>query len=239
MIFIGIDDTDIIGTPGTNQLARLIIKRLGKTAGDSIICRHQLFFDPRVPYTSKNGSASIQLPNADPAEIGALTDTVREVMRGWYVQGSDPGLCISTGASEEMRAFSLRCKSDVVTQDEARSIAARAGCHLEGLGGTEQGIIGALAAVGLVVGGEDGRIVHLSSWPYPDHEFSGARAIDELRSRGVDDVRQVGTEKPVTEGPVDIGKHLRPNRRGGRIVLYVEPCITPDATAPWRAVKLP
>ena len=160
MIFIGIDDTDIIGTPGTNQLARVILKRLGETARNSIICRHQLFFDPRVPYTSHNGSASIQLPDADAADAQHLTHTIREVMRDWFVAGSDPGLCVALGATEEMKAFSLRCKSEVVTQEEAREIAACAGCHLEGLGGTEQGVIGALAAVALVVGGEDGRVVH-------------------------------------------------------------------------------
>ena len=237
MIFIGIDDTDILGSPGTNQLARLILKSIGESARDSIICRHQLFFDPRVPYTSKNGSASIQLPNADAADIPVLTDTIREVMRGWYVIGSDPGLCVATGASEQIMAFGLRCKNNLVTQEEARAVAARAGCHLEGLGGTEQGIIGALAAVGLVVGGDDGRIVHLNSWIYPGDTFSGPRGIDELRARGVDEVKNVATGERIVLGPVDVGNHLRPNRRGGRIVLYAE--ASPGATAPWRAVKLP
>jgi hypothetical protein len=54
-MLVGIDDTDIVGSPGTNQLARAILKRIGDLAHESIICRHQLFFDPRVPYTSKNG----------------------------------------------------------------------------------------------------------------------------------------------------------------------------------------
>ena len=62
VIYVGIDDTDIVGSPGTNQLARLIVRRLGSVARGAVICRHQLFFDPRVPYTSGNGSASIQLP---------------------------------------------------------------------------------------------------------------------------------------------------------------------------------
>jgi hypothetical protein len=239
VIYVGIDDTDIIGSPGTNQLARLILRRIGERARDAIICRHQLFFDPRVPYTSKNGSASIQLPHVEPADIRCLTDAIREIMRGWYIEGSDPGLCLAAGATQEMLAFSQRCKGKVVSQPEARAIAAHAGCHLEGLGGTEQGIIGALAAVGLVVSGEDGRIVHLNSWPYPDEEFAGVRGIDELRSRGIDEFRQVGTDLPVSSGPIDIGKHLRPNRRGGRIVMFVEPSSGPDAAAPWHAVKLP
>jgi hypothetical protein len=240
MIFIGIDDTDILGSPGTNQLARLILKHLGDRAEGAIICRHQLFFDPRVPYTSKNGSASIQLPGIRPAEIPTVTDTAREVMRGWYIDGSDPGLCISAGASEETKAFSLRCKREVVTQDEARAVAARAGCHLEGLGGTEQGVIGALAAIGLVAGGDDGRIVHLAWWPYPEDGFSGPHSVEEIRSRGVDEIRQAGNGEPVRCGLVDVGKHLRPNRRGGRIVLHVEATTAvPDRAGPWRAVKIP
>ena len=54
MIVVGIDDTDIEGSPGTNQLARLIVSRLGATARGFVIIRHQLFFDARVQYTSGN-----------------------------------------------------------------------------------------------------------------------------------------------------------------------------------------
>jgi hypothetical protein len=141
VIYIGIDDTDIVGSPGTNQLARAIVKCLGPTGENSIVCRHQLFFDPRVPYTSKNGSASIQLPRGE--EIGpALIDRVRDTMRAWYVEGSDPGLAVAAISSPEMAVFAARAKTEVVSQSDARTVAAQAGCHLEGLGGTEQGIIG-------------------------------------------------------------------------------------------------
>jgi hypothetical protein len=236
VIFVGIDDTDIIGTPGTNQLARAILNSIGVFALDSIICRHQLFFDPRVPYTSKNGSASIQLPHAGEKDAESLIQIIRQVMLRWFVSGSDPGLCVAAGATEEMKAFSLRCKHEIITQDEARAVAARAGCHLEGLGGTEQGIIGALAAIGLVVGGDDGRIVHLSSWPYPDG-FSGPQTIENLYARGIHRIQQIESGDPVVSGPIDIGKHLRPNWRGGGIVLFVEPSAEPGK-APWRALKL-
>jgi hypothetical protein len=238
VISIGIDDTDIVGTPGTNQLARLILRRIGSLARDSVISRHQLFFDSRVPYTSKNGSASIQLPHAGPQDLMQLTPTICEVMTSWFVIGSDPGLCIAEAVTEEMKAFALRCKSEVVTQDEAREIAARAGCFLQGLGGTEQGIIGALAAVGLIAGGEDGRVVQLDSWPYPDESFSGAREIGELYARGIDEIRHLESGERITRGPVDIGRHLRPNLRSGLIVLFVTATSDLAASAPWRAVKL-
>ena len=237
MILIGIDDTDIIGTPGTNQLARIIVKRLGENARDSIISRHQLFFDPRVPYTSHNGSASIQLPHALADETQHLIGMIREAMLGWFVPGSDPGLCVTTGATREIQEFSLRCKREVVSQDEARAIAARAGCHLEGLGGTEQGVIGALAAVGLISGGDDGRIVQLYAWPYPDDAFSGPRDIKDILARGVHEIRRLDTNEPVASGLVDVGKHLRPNWRCSRIVLFVEASADSGSGALWRAVK--
>lgn len=239
MIFIGIDDTDIIDTPGTNQLARLILKSIGTLSRNSVICRHQLFFDPRVPYTSKNGAASIQLPHAAGDDAKHLIEKIREVMLGWFVEGSDPGLCVAESVSGETTAFGLRCKNEVVSQDEARAIAKRAGCQLEGLGGTEQGVVGALAAVGLIACGDDGRVVQLSSWPYPDDAFSGPREIGELFARGIDEVRHIISNELITSGAVDIGKHLRPNWRCGRVVLFVDASTESGANVPWRAVKLP
>jgi hypothetical protein len=45
---------------------------------------------------------------------------------------------------------------------------------------------------------------------------------------------------PVTEGQVDVGKHLRPNCRAGRVVLFVMPSLAPaGGVAAWQAVRLP
>lgn len=234
MIYIGIDDTDIVGSPGTNQLARAIVARLGPVGKQAIVCRHQLFFDPRVPYTSQNGSASIQLPCGDQLPRAALIDTVRAVMRAWYVEGSDPGLAVAAGASAEMAAFAARAKTEVVTQDDARAAADRGGCHLEGLGGTEQGVIGALAAIALVAGGDDGRVVHRDDWPWPD-DFSGPQPVAAIVARGVAEIRRA-SGGAFTGDLVDVGKHLRPNWRGGRMVLFVDR--PPDARSTWRAIKV-
>lgn len=234
MIYIGIDDTDIVGSPGTNQLARQIVRRLGAIGEGSIVCRHQLFFDPRVPYTSGNGSASIQLPRGGDVPREELLDMIRDVMREWFVEGSDPGLALATGTCKEMDAFAQCARSEVVNQAEARAVAERAQCHLEGLGGTNQGIIGALSAVALVAGGEDGRVVHVDTWPWPD-EFVGVQNVQGIRERGIAEIRtESGTA--FTGDVVDVGKHLRPNWRGGRMVLFVEP--SPDDATVWRACKI-
>jgi hypothetical protein len=235
VIYVGIDDTDIAGSPGTNQLARQIVHRLGPIAQGAIICRHQLFFDPRVPYTSGNGSASIQLPHGGEIPRGALIDAVREVMREGYVEGSDPGLAVATEASPDMKSFAARAKNDLVTQAQARVVADRSACHLEGLGGTHQGIIGALAAVALAAGGDDGRVVHLHDWPWPD-PFSGVQPADAIRSRGVAEIRTRSGDA-FTGHLVDVGKHLRPNWRDGRVVLFVDATTTNDVAVA-RATKV-
>jgi hypothetical protein len=234
VIYIGIDDTDIIGSPGTNQLARAIVRRLGPNAKGAIVCRHQLFLDPRVPYTSQNGSASIQLPGADAMPQAQLIAAVRDEMHAFFVEGSDPGLAVATNAPAEMTAFAARAKTEVVSQSDARMAAERCGCHLEGLGGTHQGIIGALAAVAFAAGGDDGRVVHVDTWPWPD-PFSGVQSVAAIRDRGVTEIRTTSTEA-FAGHVVDIGKHLRPNWRSGRIVLFVEPPAEPGL--PWHARKL-
>ncbi|HET9983974.1 MAG TPA: hypothetical protein VFQ38_10320 [Longimicrobiales bacterium] len=247
MILVGIDDTDTPESAGTNQLARRLVASLPPGFEALLVLRHQLLFDPRVPYTSKNGSASILLREEPGAAVDALLDALRREMRAWYVPGSDPGLCVATEAPANVVAFGRRCQRELVGQAEARALAADAGIHLEGLGGTEDGVIGALAAVGLLASADDGRVVHRPGWSWPD-AFAGPRPVAEVRARGVDAVLEHRSGAEVAGGSVDVGKHLRPAYRGGRVVLFVEaaqPDGAPSAepggarAAEWRALKLP
>jgi hypothetical protein len=236
MIYVGIDDTDTADSPGTNQLARALVARVAPDYRCALILRHQLLDDPRVPYTSKNGSASIQLEPRGHAEVEGLTAQLRARMRAWFKKGSDPGLCVALRVPPEVTAFGRRCQAEVVGQGEARHLAATVGLHLEGLGGTEDGVIGALAAVGLAAGGDDGRVVQLGTWP---DDLSGPQEVAAVRARGVE-VCQVVSGLSVTDGQVDVGKHLRPNRRAGRVILFVTPSPAPGGgAAAWQAVRLP
>ncbi|HEX6534711.1 MAG TPA: hypothetical protein VF041_08935 [Gemmatimonadaceae bacterium] len=231
MIHIGIDDTDTLDTPGTNQLARRLAAALPAGFAFVAALRHQLLFDPRIPYTSKNGSASL-LVAADPGhDASELVPVLRREMRAWYVPGSDPGLCVAGEVPLAVTAFARRCQAEPVRQAEARALAARHGIHLEGLGGTEDGVIGALAAVGLLAWGSDGRVVHLAGWPWPD-PFAGEQPVRAVLARGVGAIRVLSSGEMVRDGVVDVGKHLRPAWRDGSAVLFVE-----GGNGRWRAVK--
>jgi hypothetical protein len=235
VIWVGIDDTDTLDTPGTNQLARALARRLEPGYQVARITRHQLLFDPRVPYTSKNGSASLLLEPRGEPDWPSLIDALRAGMRERFVPGSDPGLCVARAVPAAVVAFGRRCQRELVAQHEARNLAAECGAHLEGLGGTEGGVIGALAAVGLAATSDDGRVVQLGAWP---DDLAGVQDVATLHTRGVYVRRRDGGE-PVTAGRVDVGNRLRPNLRGGAVVLYVTPAGGAAARHDWEAVRLP
>ncbi len=233
MILIGIDDTDTVDTPGTNQLAKRLVRTLSAEWRCIRIVRHQLLYDSRIPYTSKNGSASILLESRDSdgaernhdsaLKTDHLTATVIREMNDWFVSGSDPGLCIASRVSSEIAEFGRRCQKEIVTQKLARELAAEHGLFLCGLGGTEDGVVGAVAAVGLGFAQNDGRIVQHAEWP---DDLCDVVPVETLWSRDVhvwdyDLMSRTGNVKEIRTGIVNVGRHLRPNLRSGKAVLFV------------------
>lgn len=233
MILIGLDDTDMPGTPGTNQLARAIVRELAPQFQLVWIVRHQLLDDPRVPYTSKNGSASITLqPRDSSGGVSVVVDVCRRVMHGWFVPGSDPGLCVAPAdrVSPAVTDWGHRCQQELVTRAAAQELAAAEELHLEGLGGTHGGMIGALAAVGLAREANDGRIIQWQEWP---DDLCGVHPVATIRQRGIG-VRDAKSGADCHAGAVDVGKHLRPNLRCGAALLFVE---RSEADQPMQALK--
>ncbi|HEV3418551.1 MAG TPA: hypothetical protein VG056_17135 [Pirellulales bacterium] len=222
MIFVGIDDTDTLDDPGTNQLARHLVRELADTARGRIITRHQLLEDPRVPCTRKNGCAAIEFESCEAGIPRELATKIRRLMLDWCPPGSDPGLCVARSPiPDAITEFGRECQRRIVSQQEARELAAIHGILLEGLGGTQDGVIGALAAVGLINTRNDGRVIYLGSALVDHFEVSGIHDVDELFGFGVEEVRCRADQELVTTGSVDVGKRLRPNYRSGKVVLYV------------------
>lgn len=237
VIFVGLDDTDIPNSPGTNKLARLLLRCLAPDYVGRLVVRHQLLSDPRVPMTSHNSSASILFEARNGRAGHDLMARLRRIVLEWCTPGSDPGLCVAEQVPPDVIQFGRRCQRELVEQREARALAAASGIYLEGLGGSEDGVIGALAAVGLAAGGNDGRVVALGLWP---DDLAGPQPLPVLCARGVAEIRCLRTGQTIQPASVDVGRRLRPNFRDGRVVLFVEP--DPQETAArglWRAVRLP
>lgn len=216
MFFIGLDDTDNLESRGTGHLARQIAAAMAADYPLLGVTRHQLLIDPRVTCTKNNSCAAIALEANGDLDPGALLQRVRRLMLDDWQPGSDPGLCVAPAVPFAITEFGRRVQRQLVTQDDARALATVHGIPLLGLGGDESGVIGALAAVGLAAGGEDGRYVLVGR----SRELAGLQPVSALLEAGIASV-QTPEGRPVTSGMVQTDK-LRPARRGSRPVAIVQ-----------------
>lgn len=157
-----IDDTDMPGTRGTGQLAEelcgIILKK--GLAESAPISRHQLFVHEDIPYTSHNSSMCFELALKQ-GTIEPVIDLMANFLETRAEIGSDPGLCVA-GLTKELDTKSLiefgkNAKCKVSSKAAAYSLAQKAGIHLSEHGGTGQGVVGAVAGIGLRLSGNDGR----------------------------------------------------------------------------------
>jgi hypothetical protein len=195
------------------------------------ITRHQLLVDPRVPYTSHNSSATLHLLEDGNVDLAALADEVQALMLADFQDGSDPGLCVARTVVPEMAEFGRRAKTEVVHQSEARDVAQRYGSVLRGLGGTQDGVIGALAGVGLAATGEDGRFIFIGTM----RELDGVQTVQTILDSGISEVRSMEGQT-LKDGLIDTRGRLRPACREGRPILFVKP--QENDPSLWVQVKL-
>lgn len=218
-IYLGIDDTDTRESRGTGRLARAIAAELTRSYTVTGVTRHQLFVHPAVPYTSHNSSAVIHIQDTGNGIAADVFAAAKELMLADFIEGSDPGICLAADRQmgQEVTRFGFIAKREVVTQEEARTLARQAGILLEGLGGTEDGVIGALAGVCLAVSGNDGRFVQKGT----TRSLHGTSTVAEILASGVDRV-MTRDGAAVSEGLVSLKKFPKPAFVGGEAILYVE-----------------
>jgi len=219
-IYIGFDDTDTTDSNrGTGKLARWFENELPESCRLWGVVRQQLLLDDSIPYTTHNSSACAIVETSDHCSIDDLILRAVHHIERHFIPGSDPGLCIvpeDNPALSKLIHFGRRCATKMVTQKEAHQAAL--GAHLSGLGGTNDGIIGAAAAVGLTAHGWGGRFIEFGRLrDFPEKVF-----VSDLERSGIMVVsidRQA--EIPAPEDVVDTKGWLRPRLWGGKPGLPV------------------
>ena len=218
MIYVGIDDTDTLQSRGTGRLARNVASELATKIKVFGVTRHQLFVHPNIPFTSHNSCAVIHLEGPLEA-IGQAFLITKKMMVEDFVEGSDPGLAIAADShiTPATVAFGLDAKTTIVTQERAKEVAKNSCIQFEGLGGTNGGIIGAIAGVGLASLKNDGRFLLKGK----NRELSGIRSVSEVVAAGIDEVLTLKGDR-VDEGQIQIPKNATPSFVQGKAVLFVE-----------------
>lgn len=126
-----------------------------------------------------------------------------------------------------LMTFGRRCTRSVATQ--AQAMAAVNGAHLSGHGGTNDGIIGAAAAVGLTAAGWAGRFIEFGRL----RGYPAATTVAQLENDGIA-VISVDRDALVPSGndAVFTNGWLRPRMIAGRPVLLV----VPDGDGRWQGL---
>ena len=161
-ILIGIDDTDNLDSPGSGSLAECLAERLEASgmARCGGITRHQLLVDGGIPYTSHNSSMCIPA-TAQQTRLEEIIAFSASYLRQASAVGSDPGLCVVVDGDrldrDPLLDFGRAAKLSVLDKSAAYGLARTLNVHLSEHGGTGGGVIGALAAIGLRLSGNDGR----------------------------------------------------------------------------------
>jgi hypothetical protein len=220
IVLIGIDDTDNETSPGTGQLARRLGAEIEQRGAKLLgITRHQFLVDDRIAYTSHNSGACLAVEWNGPQNklefaIGLIAQ--------WSADGSDPGICVADFGEvpSTVMDWGWAATREVLTRDGAVMLAKAHGICLRPLGGNGEGIIGALASVGLRADGNEGRFLDL-----PGLRMLGEFAdIGELTQIGIQvDHRLPNGARIARDGAkYKTLNWVRPRLVGGRPVWPVE-----------------
>ena len=222
-LMISIDDTDNLESRGTGELASLLAAHLEHSGWGHPrhITRHQLLVHPDIPYTSHN-SAMCFAAEIQPPALQPMIDFASRFLATESAAGSDPGLCVAVidrvpevGALIE---FGHRAKTEVLSKEDAYALSHRLGIHLSEHGGTGQGIIGALAGIGLRLSGNDGRLKGQLKFPDTDVVVSVKQL---LAHPWVDRVRTAEGAVPDEEERVRLMDKVKTVQLEGMSVLLV------------------
>jgi len=218
-IYLGFDDTDDLDAPmGTGRLVRGFVCSLPEGYRTVGVVRHQ---HPRldgIPFTSNNSSACAIIEMDADGSVDRLRDLAVEHLRKHCAPGSDPGLCVAReeAVDAEMIRFGQESTGRRTTQQAAMETARNV--ELYGLGGSNDGIIGACAAVGLTRYGWCGRFIEYGAL----RSLGLKLCVEDLTGAGI---RVVSTDRdPAVPLPSDrvIDTHwMRPSLWAGGPVLQV------------------
>ncbi|MCL2504049.1 MAG: hypothetical protein FWE94_05555 [Coriobacteriia bacterium] len=223
-----IDDTDSLTKKiSTGKIADYIKGALVERGIGicSAITRHQLLLHEDIPYTSHNSSMCMELETEGDksAEIISLgTNVLEEHMD----ESSSPGFCycISNALSEtsrgELIGFGKRAKREVLKKEDAYHLAERLGLHLSEHGGTGQGVIGAVAGIGLRLSGDDG--TYRGKMKITPTRSDGLISVDDICAQsGASEVRDMEGAVLGRGQLLHIGEHAKAIRVDHKKVIMV------------------
>lgn len=220
-----IDDTDDIGTKGTGEIAEEIAELLSDNhlSRCAFVTRHQLYVHPDIPYTSHNSAMCFQVRTTKSQE--EILDIAVAHLRSQSAAAADPGIALldlhSPFEQAPLIAFGEQAKEEVKTKAQAYALAEELGIHLSEHGGTGQGVIGALAGLGLRLQGNDGRIKGQFKLPGLEAGEVSLSVGEVIELTGVDRVLSDSGEQLCFKTPLYLSGKVKAVYRDHQVSLLV------------------
>jgi tRNA(Ile2)-agmatinylcytidine synthase len=200
---IGFDDTDSTRQGCTTYVAALLIEKLEKIGVTFTDYPLLIRLNPNVPWKTRGNGAlclRVEFDEDLETEIKELTVNLVESHSDLEWKGTDPGIVFlkETKVPKEITSFAKKAETKIVTIEEALQVIRT--FRAEALGyNTQQGIIGALAAIGETL--QQDHTYELISYRKPEN-IGSKRQIDYDSILKMDE-----TLKPLTFNNVDAEKH--------------------------------
>lgn len=227
-LLIGLDGAG--GPGGTGSLGLALLRtlderRVGAALGAT---RHRLVADPGVPAPSGDACVCLALRASHRLEVPAIVEMVAAFVEEHRVEDAAPGVAVArepswenAASAERLVAYGARAKAVRLEPADAMNLAPEANVALSGSGA---GVVGALAAVALHVGGDDGVFIWL---PGLD-EAGGPTPYRQLRVLvpALDAALDASGREPAPDDVIDVPARPRAVLLGGRSVLLLGEAVT-------------
>ncbi|MDM8533635.1 hypothetical protein QUF55_02925 [Clostridiaceae bacterium HSG29] len=220
-LYLSIDDTDDIESKGTGEIAEEIAEIIdeNKIGKISAVTRHQLYIHDDIPYTSHNSSMCFEIDEVNEKDYDLIISLAENHLKKESSKLSDPGLCIcdiNKIDSKLLIEYGFKAKSEVLTKEYAYALAENQNIFLKEYGGTGDGIIGALAGIGLRLSGNDGRFKG-------KHKIKNGKYELEylINNFKMDKIYDITTEKYLKNNSINLEGKIKTVLLDGKRVLPV------------------
>lgn len=233
---IGIDGTDSPSVNGGEDTASLGIRlglllqerRFGRMLA---VTRHQLLRRDALPFTAENQACCL-LVEADADARRDIELTSREFILRQSAPASDPGFALAawSNLSAAVDTWGQQAKYLRLQRDAAMQLARAHDISLAGFQGNGNGVIGALAAVGLRSSGNDGQF----AWLPGLESLKGTLTLPALLNYcAIDRVENLRGRTPFDRDLIHLGEAPVVLLRGGQSLLLLHSCAGEDVNQ-WR-----
>ena len=218
-IYVGIDDTGNAESVGTGKFARIIAGKISKKYPVYGVTRHQFYVHPDINFSLHNFGAVIHV-DTEEEHVDDIFEIVKEMMQDNFNEDSNPGLAVAheSRISPAVVAYGKDAKETVLTSKRAWNLALNSNIQLESIGRNANGVIGAIAGLGLASTKNDGRFLQIGKI----RKLKGPQPVEKLIAAGIDGIF-TPDGRSVTGGTVfnEGNKPVKPCPVNGEVILFV------------------